>query len=476
MVSIAVAETEFHGERNRNTRQNKMKKTVVGLASRPLRRLVIDTDGGMDDACAIILAMCCPRVRVEAITTCFGNVREPQVFNNVAGLLDRLDEQDGAAERPAIFRGAAEALIARPPLPTWDGHGKDGMGDAGIPRSPEAATAAVDSEPAALALLRLARLHGSPEDPLTVLILGPATNVAMAIRLDGPGFLSRTQLVMMGGASSGKGNASMGAEFNFLSDAEAAHIVMEACGRPASSDASLDASASSSPSSPSSPSSSRGREIRPLVLVPWEACLAGSLSWEKYDALVAGVAGVAGASAGAGPRQQPSATPPSAAAAAATTITTTTSRGRILQLLSGHYEAKVRHQPPEEDGSNAFLPCDAYAACVALAEMLGAGPGDMIAKERRLTGTVELSGGPARGASMFDWYGGGSGDGSNGGNVRLVERLNQGAFEAWMGHVFGGGPAPELWQESSEGERKEDEEEGEEGEEGGGAGAAAATP
>ncbi|HJU39302.1 MAG TPA: nucleoside hydrolase, partial [Tahibacter sp.] len=97
-------------------------------------------------------------------------------------------------------------------------HGMDGFGDAGLVPARRAASA----EHAALAIVRLARAHPGE---LTLVALGPLTNLALALRLD-PELPSRiARLVVMGGAVTGRGNTSVSAEFNVGFDPEAAHVV-----------------------------------------------------------------------------------------------------------------------------------------------------------------------------------------------------------------------------------------------------------
>lgn len=178
-------------------------------------RLVIDTDPGVDDAHAIMLAAAHPQVRIEAVTTVAGNVTLDRTTANACKILDLLD-----SDAP-IFAGSPHPLVFAPSHASHF-HGEDGLGDSGYPPSARR----VEPEHAVLALIRLAR--ESPGE-LTLVAIGPLTNLAMAIRLD-PELPSRfKQLVVMGGAIRAMGNTqSHSAEFNFYTDPEAAHIVLEA--------------------------------------------------------------------------------------------------------------------------------------------------------------------------------------------------------------------------------------------------------
>jgi purine nucleosidase len=177
-----------------------------------MHRLLIDTDPGVDDALAILMAFAHPKARVEALTVAAGNVG---LTHTVANAL-RLVELVGA--RVPVFAGCESPLV----LPAEDAafvHGTDGFGDANLPPPQRSAS----EEHASLAMLRLAREHPGE---LTFVMLGPLTNLALALRLD-PTLPRRVQrLVVMGGAVTGRGNTRrVPAEFNISFDPEAAHIV-----------------------------------------------------------------------------------------------------------------------------------------------------------------------------------------------------------------------------------------------------------
>lgn len=177
-------------------------------------RLIIDTDPGVDDALAILMALAHPRATVEAITTVAGNVGIGHTTRNAGAILDL-----AGADVP-IHRGAAGPLVGRP-LEAADVHGGDGLGDCGRSSSDRRPSA----EHAANALVRLTR-----DDPgaLTLVCLGPLTNVALATRLD-PDLPSRVRrLVVMGGAVRATGNSSAVAEFNIHADPEGASVIFDA--------------------------------------------------------------------------------------------------------------------------------------------------------------------------------------------------------------------------------------------------------
>jgi purine nucleosidase len=180
-------------------------------------RLIIDTDTGVDDAEALIMALTHPNATVEAITTVTGNVHLDNVNPNVALVLQLV-----GCSVP-IYSGAIQPLVEK-----WndDGrrfHGDDGLGD-WSERPP--CELKLETEHAAVALVRLATEFPGE---LTLIALGPLTNIALAIRLD-PTFPQKIkQFVFMGGTIAAHGNTpTVTAEFNIFIDPEAAFITLEA--------------------------------------------------------------------------------------------------------------------------------------------------------------------------------------------------------------------------------------------------------
>ncbi len=176
-------------------------------------RILIDTDPGVDDALAILMAH--RQADVVGLTIAAGNVGLAHTTANALKLVETM-----GASTP-VFAGCAGPLLARPPQDAAFVHGLDGFGDIGY--TPSARRAEI--EPAALAILRLAREHAGK---LVIVTLAPLTNLALALRLD-PELPSRVaRLVVMGGAVTGRGNTSVAAEFNIGFDPEAASIVFSA--------------------------------------------------------------------------------------------------------------------------------------------------------------------------------------------------------------------------------------------------------
>jgi purine nucleosidase len=175
-----------------------------------MRDFLIDTDTASDDAVAIIMALSAPDVRVLALTTVAGNVGIEQATRNA------LLTADICGSDVPVFAGAAAPLIRPLQNAHWF-HGNDGLGDHGYPapkRSPE-------HRHAIEAIRSLA--HAKPG--LTLMTLGPLTNIALALEQD-PGIAGRIgRCVVMGGAPCCEGNVTPAAEYNIWVDPEAARAV-----------------------------------------------------------------------------------------------------------------------------------------------------------------------------------------------------------------------------------------------------------
>ncbi|MGI8625512.1 MAG: nucleoside hydrolase [Geodermatophilaceae bacterium] len=178
-----------------------------------VRRLVIDTDPGVDDAIALLVALASPEVELCAVTTVFGNVNLEQTTDNALRVLALV----GADEIP-VAAGADRPLVHPQPHRASHVHGANGLGGAELPGPKRR----VERAPAVRFLADL--LHASPS-PLTVCAIGPLTNIALLVASD-PAAANRIErLVIMGGAY-GPGNVTPTAEFNVWSDPEAAHRVL----------------------------------------------------------------------------------------------------------------------------------------------------------------------------------------------------------------------------------------------------------
>ncbi|HET7359032.1 MAG TPA: nucleoside hydrolase [Rhodanobacteraceae bacterium] len=182
--------------------------------SRARPRLLIDTDPGVDDALALLMAYA--HADVQALTIAAGNVGLAHTVRNACTLVELV-----GAGTP-VHAGCPTPLVRAPDEDAAGVHGDDGFGDVGFPDPRLRA----QDEHAALALIRLTRAQPGR---LTLVALGPLTNLALAVRLD-PDLPQRVaRLVVMGGAVHGQGNTrTLTAEFNIGFDPEAARVVFEA--------------------------------------------------------------------------------------------------------------------------------------------------------------------------------------------------------------------------------------------------------
>ena len=189
------------------------------------RPVVVDTDPGVDDALAIVLALRSPELRVELMTTVAGNAGIRAVTDNARRLLALVDPD----EPPRLVRGAAGPLRGR--LNTApEVHGDDGLAGlselrdrAGRPLYPASRGPAPDGRDAAGAIVAKAREH---REALTIVALGPLTNIARALDADADAMRRVGRLIVMGGAVEAPGNVSAAAEFNFHVDPVAADRVL----------------------------------------------------------------------------------------------------------------------------------------------------------------------------------------------------------------------------------------------------------
>lgn len=179
--------------------------------------LLIDTDPGVDDALALLMAFDDPRHEVVGLTIAAGNVGLRHTVANALKLCEV------AAVEPPVFAGCAAPLLHAAEDAGYV-HGRDGFGDIGHPPARRQA----EAEHAAQAIVRLSHEHAGR---LLLVALGPLTNLAVALKLD-PTLPQRVaRLVVMGGAVTGRGNTSAVAEFNIGFDPEAAHIVFDGFAR-----------------------------------------------------------------------------------------------------------------------------------------------------------------------------------------------------------------------------------------------------
>lgn len=178
------------------------------------RKIIIDTDPGIDDAMAIFLALQSPEVEVIGLTTIYGNVYTTVATRNALHLL----EVAGRNDIP-VAEGSHVTLTKGTKLRIADFvHGADGLGNQNFP-PPKGKPIEIS---AAEFLVQQANLYPGQ---VTVVALGPCTNIALAIQLD-PNFTKNVeQIIVLGGAFSVNGNVNPAAEANIFGDPDAADIV-----------------------------------------------------------------------------------------------------------------------------------------------------------------------------------------------------------------------------------------------------------
>lgn len=189
----------------------------TSMATEP-KKIIIDTDPGIDDAMAIFLALRSPEVEVIGLTTIYGNVYTTLATRNALHLL----EVAGRTDIP-VAEGSHVTITKGTKLRIADFvHGADGLGNQNF--DPPKGKPVEQS--AAAFLVEQAKLHPGK---VTVVALGPLTNIALAIELD-PEFCKNIgQIVLLGGAFSVNGNVNPAAEANIFGDPDAADIVFT-CG------------------------------------------------------------------------------------------------------------------------------------------------------------------------------------------------------------------------------------------------------
>ncbi len=209
--SAALAASALAGNALAETRA--IRELAGQSASPAAARVVIDTDPGVDDAFALLLAMRSPELKIEGITAVAGNVPLELTLPNAL----RMVEIAGRTDIP-VAAGAKSPLLRRLVTAAY-AHGENGLGGAVFPEP----TIKPVAEPAAELIRSVVRKY--PKE-VTLITVGPLTNVAEALKSD-PELASLVKgIVMMGGSLSG-GNITPAAEFNIYVDPEAARIVFQ---------------------------------------------------------------------------------------------------------------------------------------------------------------------------------------------------------------------------------------------------------
>ncbi|MBB6171143.1 purine nucleosidase/pyrimidine-specific ribonucleoside hydrolase [Nocardiopsis mwathae] len=182
----------------------------------PRTPVAIDCDPGVDDAVALLLAFASPEVEVRGVTTVAGNVSLADVERNAARVLDLAD----VPEDVPLVSGLDGPIARRRHLRDEPVHGEGGLGGIDLPGS------ARRRHPAHAVDWLAAQALAAPGE-LTLIAVGPLSNVAMLLRRHPEAGAALREIVVMGGAAFVQGNITPAAEFNFYCDPEAARCVLE---------------------------------------------------------------------------------------------------------------------------------------------------------------------------------------------------------------------------------------------------------
>ena len=178
------------------------------------RRVIIDTDPGVDDAMAILLALNSPELKVEALTVVPGNVEAAQGLENALKLVSLAGRCD------VLVAGGAQHPLNQKLITAQFWHGKNG------PAGVELPAPTCKADPRFGPDLIIEMVHKYPHE-ITLIPVGPLTNIALAVSKD-PGIVPLVKdIVIMGGSITG-GNVNGAAEANVYNDPEAAQIVFNA--------------------------------------------------------------------------------------------------------------------------------------------------------------------------------------------------------------------------------------------------------
>lgn len=177
-----------------------------------MKKIIIDCDPGIDDSIAIMLALASPELEVMGITTVSGNIEVHSATENTFQTLMLMDRPD-----IPVYKGA-EVPLSRPFHDATDTHGLDGLGETFLPKTGLKAQNghAVD--------FILESIRNNPGE-ITLIALGPLTNIALALRRDVQTMSKVKEFIVMGGSDAFHGNCSPVAEYNFWVDPEAADEV-----------------------------------------------------------------------------------------------------------------------------------------------------------------------------------------------------------------------------------------------------------
>ena len=179
------------------------------------KRILIDTDPGIDDALAILLALASPELAVEGLSTVHGNCSLERATTNSLAILEL------AYASPIPVAKGCELPLVQPSLLAPETHGETGLGYAKLPEPQGQPIRQRGSD------FLIEKIMSNPGE-ITLVALGPLTNIALAIRQEPRIVYALKELIIMGGAIRHEGNTTALAEFNTYVDPHATHIVYHA--------------------------------------------------------------------------------------------------------------------------------------------------------------------------------------------------------------------------------------------------------
>ncbi len=176
------------------------------------KRIILDTDPGIDDSLAILLALASPEITLEGLSVVHGNSSTEQGTINALSVLELAN-----ASHIPVYRGCDLPLV-QPSLLAPETHGEQGIGYAKLSAPQSRPQIQKGSD------FLIEKIMSSPGE-ITLVAIGPLTNIALAIRQEPRIVENVKEVFIMGGALRHEGNTTMLAEFNTYVDPHAAHII-----------------------------------------------------------------------------------------------------------------------------------------------------------------------------------------------------------------------------------------------------------
>lgn len=190
--------------------------TATGAQAAEKIDLIIDTDPGADDVVALLFALASPEeLNIRALTTVAGNVRLDKTSRNA-----RLAREWAGREDVPVYAGAPKPLM-RTPIYAENIHGKEGLSGVTV-HEPKKGLAEGNAVNYLIDTLKKAKPHS-----ITIAMLGPQTNLALALIQEPEIVQGIKEVVVMGGAHFNGGNITPVAEFNLFADPQAAEVVLQ---------------------------------------------------------------------------------------------------------------------------------------------------------------------------------------------------------------------------------------------------------